>query len=69
MKNQMKNQKVVSILPEARKTKRMRARYNMLKAGYEKLNKRKSQRAGRGDTTFARYWRRFVTDQEGSAEG
>ena len=47
----------------------MRARYNMLKAGYEKLNKRKSRKAARGDTTFARYWRGFVTDQKGSAEG
>lgn len=63
----MKKYKTVSILPETRKTKRMRARYNMLKAGLEKLNKRKSKRSARGDSTFAHHWREYAEQQTGKA--
>ena len=36
----MKKYKTVSILPEIRKAKRMRARYNMLREGIKHVNKR-----------------------------
>ena len=58
-----KKTKQVSILLPTRKTKRMRARYNMLQAGMERINSTKGpvhKGAGRVPSKFALHWREWV---------
>ena len=50
-----KRYKTTTIVPETRKTRRMRARYNILQSGVKRMNKKKAD-----NSFFAMNWREYA---------